>query len=115
MLGLGTASGFWTWGPRGSGRGMRMKGIPAWVGSCCALSELRLGCQCLGYVSGGAAGNNLGGVAAGMGVRSSAAAAAAATAAAVSGQGMSVSLPNMQLVGTAAGVVGGQSSSSSTQ
>lgn len=33
---------------QGSGRA-RMRGIPAWVGQCGALTELRLGCSCLGY------------------------------------------------------------------
>lgn len=33
---------------QGSGRS-RMRGIPAWVGQCAALTELRLGCFCLGY------------------------------------------------------------------
>lgn len=33
---------------QGSGRS-RMRGIPAWVGQCAALTELRLGCSCLGY------------------------------------------------------------------
>lgn len=33
---------------QGSGRA-RMRGIPAWVGQCAALTELRLGCSCLGY------------------------------------------------------------------
>lgn len=33
---------------QGSGRA-RMRGIPAWVGQCAALTELRLACSCLGY------------------------------------------------------------------
>lgn len=44
---------------QGSGRA-RMRGIPAWVGQCGALTELRLGCSCLGYHGGGDTSSNSG-------------------------------------------------------
>jgi hypothetical protein len=37
---------------QGSGR-VRMRGIPGWVGMCTALTELLLGCSCLGADGGG--------------------------------------------------------------
>lgn len=35
-------------GSQGTG-GTRMRGIPAWIGACSALRELRIGCYCLGH------------------------------------------------------------------